>query len=228
MLDMLRVKARLSLNPAQNKNDRSHQVMALQLEQERLWEDYNWPHLRVERIVAVQAGQKIYDTPEDIRIDRLEMIEFFDDGRWWPVKSGIDAPQYAAWESLRDERAWPPRRWKITEDEDVELWPIPDTNGDLDTLEGCLKFTGIRNLKPFVDADDRAELDDKMIVGYVAADVLAGKGAKDASKVKSDADAIYTRLRGRMEPRKTFQMFGVGEPAPRSGIVVSRYRPAGT
>lgn len=224
LLDKLRVAARLSLNPAHNAQNRSSQVTFLQVEQERLWSDFDWPHLRVERQVAIQAGQRYYDTPEDIAVDRIERIELFSDGAWRPLCPGIDAEHYNAWNSDLDERSWPPRRWKIHEDEDIEIWPIADTNGVAATLEGYIKFIGIRNLNDLVADDDRADLDDDLLVGYVAAQMLAASGAKDAKLKLDAANARYAKLRGRLTPRRTFKMFGIGEtPQPRR-ITIPQYR----
>ncbi len=228
LLDMLRVAARLSLNPAHNAQNRSAQVSALQTEQERLWEDFDWPHLRVERQVPLQAGQRYYDTPSDINIDRIERIELFTNGRWMQLLPGIDAEHYTAWNSDLDQRSWPPRRWKLHEDEDIEIWPISDTNGDAATLEGYLKFIGIRNLNPLVDDADRADLDDAMLVNYVAAAMLAASGAKDAKLKLDSATSRYAKLRGRLTPRSSFRMFGTGEPQMPRRIMITQYRPAGS
>lgn len=225
LLDKLRVAARLSLNPAHNAQNRSAQVAQLQAEQERLWADFDWPHLRVERMVQVQAGQRYYDTPEDIAVDRIERIEIFRDGGWYKMEAGIDGCEYSAHNSDLDERSWPPRRWKIHEDEDIEIWPIPDTNGDATTLDGTLKFIGIRNLNPLVDDSDRADLDDEMLVGYVAAGILAASGAKDARLKLDAANARYARLRGNMSPREKVSMFGIGEPRLPRRIFITSYRP---
>lgn len=225
LLDMLRVAARLSLNPAHNAQHRSSQVSMLQTEQERLWEDFDWPHLRVERQVALQAGQRYYDTPSDINIDRIERIEVFSNGCWHKMEPGIDAPQYSAWNSDLDARSWPPRRWKLHEDEDIEIWPISDTNGDPATFEGYLKFIGIRNLVPLVDDADRADLDDTMLVNYVAAKMLAASGAKDAKLVLDSATSRYAKLRARLTPRTTTRMFGIGEPEPPRKFMITQYRP---
>lgn len=228
LLDMLRVAARLSLNPAHNAQNRSSQVTMLQTEQERLWEDFDWPHLRVERQVPLQAGQRYYDTPDDINIDRIERIEIFTNGGWTKLMPGIDAEHYTAWNSDLDARSWPPRRWKLHEDEDIELWPISDTDGDSLTREGYIKFTGIRNLSPLVADSDRADLDDTMLVGYVAAKMLAASGAKDAKLVLDGASSRYAKLRGRLTPRTSFRMFGIGEaPQPRR-FMITQYRPPGS
>lgn len=228
LLDDLRAEARLSLNPAHNADSRPGQVKALQREQQRLWEDFDWPHLRVERQVPIQAGQRYYETPENMSIDRIERIELFTDGCWRQLLPGIDGEHYAAWNSDIDQRSWPPRRWKIHEDEDIEVWPISDINADDTTRDGYLKFTGIRNLRPLVDDADRADLDDVMLVGYCAAQMLAATGAKDAKLKLDAANSRYARLRGRLTPRRQFRMFGIGEvPKPRE-IVITQYRPAGT
>lgn len=228
LLDMLRVTARISLNPAHNDNDRPYQVQMLQMEQERLWEDFDWPNLRVERQIPIQAGQRYYDTPEDLPVDRLEKIEFFSDGRWYCVDAGIGPEHYSAFNSELDERSWPTRRWAIHEDEDIELWPISDRNGDATTRDGYLKFTGIRKLRPLVDETDRCDLDDQMLVNFVAANILAGKGAKDAAKKEQTAISRYARLRGNMSPRTTTRLFGIGETPRPHRIQITQYRPAGS
>lgn len=228
LLDKLRIAARLSLNPAHNADDRAYQVQNLQSEQERLWDDFDWPHLRVEVQIPIQAGQRYYDTPEPIALDRLERIDFFADGCWRQVPAGIAGPEYSAWNSDLDERSWPVRRWAIAPSEDIELWPISDRDADPVTRDGYLKFTGIRKLRPLVDDDDRADLDDQMLVNYAAASMLAAKGSKDAGLRLEAANARYARLRGRMTPRTKFQLFGVGERIEPRRITITQYRPAGS
>lgn len=227
LLNDLRAEARLSLDPAHNRQARPAQVMLLQRVQERLWEDFTWPHLRVERQMPIQAGQRYYEPPSDMRIDRIEKIELFTDGGWRLIEPGIDPYNLSAWNSDLDQRGWPPRRWQIYEDETVEIWPISDTNATEATREGYLKFTGIRNLNNLVDDGDRADLDDRLIVLYAAAEMLAAGGAKDAQLKLDQANAIYTKLRGNLTPRKQFRMFGIGEPLPPRRIVISQYRRPG-
>ncbi|MBZ9706067.1 hypothetical protein LB543_04950 [Mesorhizobium sp. ESP7-2] len=225
LLDDLRAEARLSLNPAHNAQNRPLQVKALQREQERLWEDFDWPHLRIYPQAQVQAGQRYYETPENMNIERIERIEIFLNGDWVKLSPGIDAQHYSIWNSDLDARSWPPRRWQFNEDGDIELWPIPDTNADATSRDGYLRFTGIRDLNPLVADDDRADLDDIMLVGYCAAKILAASGAKDAKLTLDAANARYAKLRGRLTPRREFKMFGIGAPARTREIVITRYRP---
>jgi len=228
LLDDLRAEARLSLNPAHNADNRPVQVKLLQRIQDRLWEDFTWPHLRISRQVAVQAGQRYYDTPEEIKIDRLEKIELFVDGGWRELEPGIAPECYGAWNSDLDERSWPPRRWEIHEGEDVEIWPISDTNGDATTREGYLKFTGIRSLNPLVADSDRAELDGRLLTLYGAAEMLAASGAKDAKLKLDQANALYMQLRSSLTPRVPISMFGINKPHRSSKIFITNYRPAGS
>lgn len=228
LLDDLRAESRLSLNPAHNAQNRPLQVKALQREQERLWEDFDWPHLRIFPQQPVQAGQRYYETPDNMIIDRIERVEIFLNGAWFMLENGIEACHYSAWNSDLDARSWPPRRWKFNEDEDIELWPIPDVNADPLTMEGMLRFTGIRSLNPLVADADRADLDDVMLVGFCAAKILAASGAKDAKLSLDAANARYARLRGRLTPRVPIRMFGIGELPRRRELIIGQYRPAGS
>jgi hypothetical protein len=225
ILDMLRAEARLSMSPAHNRQVRDSHVNMLQRLQERLWDDFTWPHLRVQRLKPCSTSQRYYDPPSDIQIDNIEKIEVFDGGGWRQLLPGIYGEHYTAYNSDLNERAWPVMRWQIHEDEDIEIWPIADLNGDPATMEGMLKFTGIRNLKPFVRDADRADLDDNLLVMFGAAELLAAQGAKDAQIKLDQANQIYRRQRGGLTPRKRFRMFGIGPALPAPREFITRYKP---
>jgi hypothetical protein len=211
ILDLYRAEARVSQNPAHNNQVRDTQVKLLQRTQEWLWDDFAWPLLRVDRFVEIQDGQRTYSMPADLDIDRISKIEVFHDTAWCELKPGIGAEHFTAYNSMLDERQWPPQRWRITEDEQIEIWPIPDTNYDSTTKEGWLKITGIRRLRSFVADSDRADLDDRLIVLYAAAETLAATGAKDANLKLDQANKRYAKLRGAQMPAKVFKMFGIGQ-----------------
>jgi hypothetical protein len=225
LLDDFRAEARLSLNPAQNAQDREAQVKLLQRTQDDYWEDFDWPHLRVERQVPVQAGQRFYDVPSDLPLDRIEKIEVFSSGIWQALCAEIGPEQYAAWNSDLDQRSFPPRRWKIWETEQIEVWPIADRDADTVTLDGMLKFTGIRYLNRLVDDDDVADLDNRLIVITAAAERLAASGSKDAGLKQTKATQRYAKLRGGLMPHKRFRLFGTTRPENRStrAIVAGAY-----
>jgi hypothetical protein len=212
LLDDFRAEARLSLNPAQNAQDREAQVKLLQRVQDDYWEDFDWPHLRVERQVPVQAGQRFYDVPADLPLDRIQRIEVFSSGIWQTMKPEIDSAVYSAWNSQLDQRPPPPRRWRIWEGEQIEVWPISDVDQDPVTLENTLKFTGIRYLRPFRDDADQADLDNRLIVLSAAAKRLSQQGAKDARLTLEQAAQRYAKLRSGLTPNRRFRVFGTGRP----------------
>ena len=75
-----------------------------------------------------------------------------------------------------------------------------------------------------LDEADRADLDDRIIVLYAAAETLAATGAKDAQLKMSQANSLLASKRSGLTPRKGFQMFGVGHtPAPQK-MRIGHYR----
>lgn len=207
LLDMLRSESKVSNNPAHNSSTREAAVNLLQRTQEWLWDDFMWPHLIVERTFQVQAGQRFYDTPSDIDIDRIQKIEAKHDTHWYELAAGIDTCHMNTYDSDIGERAWPVRRWKISEDEMLELWPIPDTNAEAEGYEGTIKVTGTRRLKPLVADGDRADLDDRLITLYAAAEMLASSNPKLSQMKLQQANNMYSKLRGALLPRRKFKMF---------------------
>lgn len=214
LLDDLRAETRVSLNPAHNAQMRETQVKHLQRVQDFLYEDFDWPHLRIERQVRLQAGQRFYAVPDDMELERILHIEVRWGDRWCMLAPGIDACQYDQWDSDSGQQAWPVERWRIFEDERIEVWPVPSQDADVDGLEGTLKFTGIKRLARLVDDNDRAVLDNRLIVLYAAAEMLAAAGAKDAKFKLDQATTRYASLRGNLVPRRVIPMFRPG-PAPR-------------
>lgn len=224
LLDDLRAECRLSTNVAHNTQNREAQIHALQRKQEWFWHDFSWPHLRVERSVALQDGQRYYDMPADLDIDRIEKIEVRDAGVLCPLDWGIAAEHLAAHDSDLDSRSSPARRVRISEGEMLEVWPIPDTNASVATRDGFLRITGIKHLAPLVADDDRADLDDRLLVLHCAAEYLAATGAKDAQVKMDQANALYLKLRGGLMPRKVFDMFGSGERTRVKRVPIAIYK----
>lgn len=225
LLDKLRAEARLSKNPAHNTQVREQHIDILNRIQERLWLDHDWPHLRVERQIPVQAGQRTYAFPTEIDMERTEKVEVFDGSAWLPLSYGIGAAEYSTYNSDLDERASPVRAWKFAEGEDFEVWPISDIDADATTRDGYIKITGIKKYEPMVADSDTAALDDNMLVMFAAAEVLAARGEKDAEFKLQSAQSFYLRQRGGMNPKRIMGMLGVGKEPVARRMVITRYRP---
>jgi hypothetical protein len=117
-----------------------------------------------------------------------------------PLHPGIDAGHYVAFNSDLDQRSWPPRRWRIARARRIEIWPISDQAARLDTREGYLKFTGIRNLKPLVKDGD-GPISTTVLVTLRAAEILAAQRERRTRKLKLDqANRRYAKLRGHLTP----------------------------
>lgn len=225
LLDNLRTELHASLNPAHNNQVRDKQVAFLQSTQEWLWEDFTWPHLRAHRNYGLQAGQFLYDVNEDFDIDRIEKIEVKYGGRWCPLNPGIDAVHYAVHDTELGQRASPVRRWRISESEQVEVWPIPDTNGDPALLEGYLKVTGIRKLRPLVSDGDRCDLDGQLIYLYAAA--KASPATQEGKFALNLANKRLAKLKANLTPRRQFKMFGIGRDNGMHRPFVGQFKPPG-
>lgn len=216
ILNKTRAVARISLNAAHNLSARDSHIIMLQQEQERLWEDFDWPHLRVHRYIPLQAGQYLYDPPADLDFDRIEKVEVFYAGKWEKLTPGITPEHYFLYDPKLDQRSWPARRVQVAEDDMIEVWPMPDTNGDTVTQEGMLRLTGIRKLADFLVTTDRADLDDRLLSLFVGGSLLAATGAKDAELKIQEANKHYARLRGDQIKTRKFSMFGVTNYQPTS------------
>lgn len=232
-----RAECRVSTSAALSRQVEETQKLALKRKQEWFWEDFAWPHLRVERFINLAEGQRYYDpmsaTKEDgtggadLDISRIIRVDVRYSGVYSPVGPTIGDEHYAAHDSERDQRAWPARRWMITEDNMIEIWPIPDQSADTVTLEGRLRLIGIRKLRPLVEDTDTCDVDANLIVKSAAADYLAASGAKDGQLKLDQAARLYAKLKGQLAPKKATRLFLPEEQRP-SRPVIQHYKPPGT
>lgn len=226
LLDDLRAEIGASQNPAHNNQTRDKHIKLLQRTQDWLWEDHNWPHLRVKRMYPLEAGKRQYDFNGDFDLERIDLIQVYVDGGWRKLTNGITPADEIAFDSDLDERSYPPCKFEISEDNQIELHPISDTDGNTTTKEGMLRVTGIRRLKPLVADGDKADLDDSLIVLFAASELLGGKGAKDGSIKNSLAQKRYATLRGKLNKTDKIKMFGIGRAELPNRPAINSYRPA--
>src|SRR3546814_17968831 len=91
---------------------------------------------------------------------------------------GIRSEDYAAYDSAAGERVDPVLRWDVqftgTTDQ-IEVWPIPASNGMR------LQVFGKKVLAPLIEDDDRADLDDQLIVLNAEVALLARQESNGTS-----------------------------------------------
>jgi hypothetical protein len=207
LIDGVRAEAGHSLQSNLGAAMREVLVKIIQRQQRRLWEDYDWTFLRVDRDVPVQAGQRYYDIPADLTLERIESMQFKYGDRWIPMQHGIGREQLDQHDSDRDIRSYPVERWAEYESDQIEIWPVPSQNGSAPT-DGLVRFTGIRRPRALVAESDRADLDDTLLVLYSAAEILAREKSADAGLKLQLAEKHYNRLRARNSKSDTFILSG--------------------
>lgn len=217
-LTALRTKLRLSLNPAHNVSVRDTHVEVLRDTQEWLYDNYSWPHMRAERFLTPQIGQRFYDpkgckkldetntlvSAGDLSIERVTELRLRDGSVWSePLTPTIDTNWFNQYDSDTGETAWPIKAWRIAED-NIEVWPIPDQDGNETTMENMLKVVGVRDLGSFRDEDDTADLDHQAIVLFAAVELAP---QKDKQGFMALAQQRMRDLRANTNPRRKVKLF---------------------
>lgn len=172
--------------------------------QETLYDEYDWPHLRVLEKVQLANGQRYYDLPANVNVERIASMAAWWNGIPHPLERGILWPEYGSYDSRDDDRSDPPLRWDVRftgTTEQLEVWPIPASD------QAFLEIKGTRNLPPLVNEDDRLVLDDTLVVLFAAAEILMSEGAPEAEMKLRMAQDRMNRLRAQHAAgRKPVQM----------------------
>ena len=161
--------------------------------QETLYDEFDWPHLKIFVSKTMTAGQRFYDLPTEINYERILNVAHWYNDLPTPIGRGIGFDHYSQYNSDADDRADPVLAWDVrwrSTVEQIEVWPIPATSGD------TIQFEAIRKLRALTADADVADLDDRLIVLYAAADILARQGAKDAQRIAALALARFNKLKG--------------------------------
>lgn len=218
----LRVETGRSTSVALGVDEEQRLKTTLARVQEILYDDYDWPFLRVKPFKSLAAGQQHYDMPAGLNLDRIEEVGVWYNGKPFPVERGIGFAEYSAYDPFEDERSDPVLKWDIVDnggDEQIEVWPLPASN------DQRLQFIGIRNLNTFVSNTDTADLDDRLIVLFAAAEILANQKSEDAETKLRAAQDRYARLKGRIKGGARDAVMGGGKrddrALTRATIVVS-------
>lgn len=193
MVNDLRIEARYDPDPALSVNIVPLLRRTLVRTQEFLYDEFDWPFLRVTRDIDLEAGSRYYDFPDDLNLERVQKMDVLYGDQWRPVTRRIDITAYNAQDSDTDQRNDPVQLWDVIDTGDapqIEVWPIPAT-------AGRIRLTGIRSLAPLVEDSDRADLDDMMLVLYAAGELLAA-AKDDLAEVKfSQGKARRETMQGR-------------------------------
>jgi hypothetical protein len=206
MLVDLRAELGMSLNPAQATQVEPAHKVKMQRVQRMLWQDFAWPQLRERFDVPLAAGQRYYDLPVGLDLERVEEAVVSWAGDWHPLDRGIGAPEWSIYDPEQNERTDPALRWEARPNGQIEVWPLPATDNSQ-----VLRFTGTKALGVFVEPGDTCTLDRDLIVLSAAAEIAKDQG--DAQRLAARAKRLYDRLKmgGEMGGARAFSLGGQGE-----------------
>lgn len=179
--------------------------------QEVLYDEYDWPFLRIERSITLNVGQRYYDFDDDINYDRIMDVKLKLNGIYTEVERGISLDDFSIYDSNDDDRSSPVLKWDVRNtgtSEQIEVWPIPNE-------EASLYFLGTKTLSALIADSDRADLDDRLIVLFAAAEVLARQKSPDAQNKLSLANARLLKLKSNSQSASKMIQVGLGNK-PRS------------
>ena len=219
LVTMLRSETFTSVNSAHGVSQESTMKHLLARVQEDLWDEFEWPHLRVFEDKALQAGQRYYDYPTGVRFDRIKAVWVRNGSQWVPLRRGIGPDQYSIYDSDDTAaRSDPARNWDFyagAAADQFEIWPMPATNADATTREGYVRFAAIRELAPLVSESDRADLDDRLIVLGAAVDMLVERESASARSKINTFRERKKRLHGNSKTlRPVTTLGGAGSASP--------------
>lgn len=176
--------------------------------QETLYDEWDWPHMMVQKTIALSAGQRHYDMPSGLNFDRIQDVKLKYNNVYTELERGITFDDYSIFDSNAStpERSFPTLKWDIRDTgsgEQVEVWPIPNQSA-------TIYLFGTKTLSDLIQEADTADLDDRLIVLYAAAEILARQKSNDARVKLTQAEKRFATLkRNAVGPTKPVQI-GLG------------------
>lgn len=204
LLTDLRLELGFSDNSSVGQNYDATLKYHLNAEYERLWNDFQWPHLWGTDDngwfdVETQAGERYYDYPDGMDPLSVKKVWYKYADSWAPLSNEVTPGHYNAFDSDDDEnRNDPAMAWRQHTAEQFELWPIPATDGL------TIRFEGRRAFAKLVDNSDVCFLDGQLIVLAAATRIKSTR--KGETGYASSTAKLYRRhyamLKHRLRKKK--------------------------
>jgi len=203
LLSTLLTYLKAELRDAQETNaseDATYYYM-LSMQQRDFCLQFDWPFLEHRWDLSCVIGTYYYNVPtSDIRgasvsinFERPLKVEGLYGVRWYELRDGIGGNEYTV--LAQGSRLSPIQRWRLdsnvneaTNPSQIEVWPAP-------SVAQTVRFTGQRVALALSDPTDTADLDDLLLVYWVAAQILAERENPRAQIVLKKAQDHLVRLR---------------------------------
>jgi hypothetical protein len=180
--------------PAVGQQYREHIKSRINREYRRLYHDFDWPHLRERVISATQAGDRYYDYPAGVTLERTIEVWRRWGARWAKLDRGIELCDFNIFDSEGGGRSDPIMKWAPYGAQQIEVWPIPET-GFTQGLAWVVK----RAYTPLVDESDVCDLDTDLLVLHTAAELARRFSNDDAQILLGRATQHYATLKSRSQ-----------------------------
>lgn len=200
----LRAELRQSSNPAVAQSADHILVNAIKKAQSFLHAAHAWPHMRIRRDVPLEAGSHLYDWPAEMDYENVEEVQFKWVDRWQPVTLFADDDEvYNVYDTDAGVRSDPVLRYRIISDVQLEVWPIPMT-------DGLLRIKGLKRPPELSGDAVQCPFDDGLVTLVAAAKCSRSK--EDHDKIMAEAMALMGRLASRSSTATNFNIGGAGGP----------------
>lgn len=180
-----------------------------------LAEEYDWQHLEIRRESPdsrklLQAGSRYYDWPVALNPLKIEKAWQKWGNLWVPLGYGIDYRGYNYSDSDANMRSDPVLSWAFSGGDQFEVWPLPASNGALNSSNE-IAFQGQRKITPLLEDGDRLDMDDIVVTLRVSTEILAAQKRMEAASVKGEAaKSRMDVLRANLSDKSRYVM-GKGE-----------------
>ena len=193
LIAQLRAETGRSQNVAVGTDEVENLKVLLQRTQETLYEEYAWPHMMVQKTITLAAGTRYYDLPTGLNFDRIQDVKLKYNNVYVELERGIEFEDYSIYDSNASpvERSFPTLKWDIRDTgsgEQIEVWPVP-------SQAATIYMFGTKNLGDLIQEADTADLDDRLIVLFAAAELLARQKSNDAKIKLSQAEKRLMTLK---------------------------------
>ncbi len=182
--------------------------------------DWSWPFLEKRSDIAVAGGigSRYQTAPTDINFERPVNVQTLWNTFWRPVIYGIEMPEYNALSSgdggVPIKQLDPIQRWRWNSETQIEIWPLPNQAQTLRFI-GDRPLTSLKTAGVY-DPATTLDLDDLMIVLYVAAEKLALMKKANAELKLTMAETHANRVKASYASKRRNVVLGGGlTPPPR-------------
>ena len=192
LLTMLKAEIGSSLTAGVSSADDAALRVLLSNKQKFLAYQYNFPDLELKVTQTVTAGTRYGTFPVTLDLNRPVLMETKWTTYWRELEYGIDAQEFMFYDSDLGRAADPIRKWLLhgvdgSGNRTYEVWPIPASDVQV-------RFTGQIPIATLSADSDKAQLDDLMLVLFVAADRLMRTNQTDARAKATQAEQIAISL----------------------------------